>query len=509
MENKPIVLCILDGCGVREETDGNAFKNAYKPTYDKLMSEYPHSILQASGPSVGLPEGQMGTSEVGHMNLGSGRIALQPLEAISGSIESGTFFNNEKILEVLNHVKNNNSNLHIFGLLSDGGVHSHINHVLALLEMCKQNGINNVYFDICLDGRDTYEKSALTYLDMLKEKINELGIGKINTISGRYYAMDRDNNFDRLKLAYDAIVYGKGPKYNNYQELVNDNYNNGKFDEFVIPGIIDSNPLSDTDGIIAFNFRKDRLREMFTLFSNPTAYETDANNKGLDVKHFNNLKVLTMYPVTETVTCPHAFNDLDLKNILVDYLHEKGISQLRIAETEKYPHVTFFFDGGKEVEYDDMKKILIPSPKVATYDLKPEMSVYEVTDNFLNEVANFDVTIMNLANGDMVGHTGVYEAAKEAVEHMDKCLTRIYDKVVNELGGILLIIADHGNCDVMWDSNHNPVTSHTTNPVQCIVTKKGIELNDGKLADIAPTMLELMGVEIPKEMTGNSLIKAD
>ena len=507
MKNKPVVLCILDGCGVREESDGNAFKNANKPTYDKLMNEYPHSILQASGPYVGLPEGQMGTSEVGHMNLGSGRIALQPLEAITGSIDSGDFFKNDKILDVLNHVKNNNSNLHIFGLLSDGGVHSHINHVLALLEMCKKEGVNNVYFDICLDGRDTYEKSALTYLDMLDAKMKELGIGKINTINGRYYGMDRDNNFDRLKLSYDAIVYGEGPKFNSYKELIEENYNNGKFDEFVIPGIIDSNPLNDNDGVIAFNFRKDRLREMFTLFSNPDAYEKDANAKGLEVKHFNNLKVLTMYPVTETVTCPHAFDDLDLKNILVDYLHEKGLSQFRIAETEKYPHVTFFFDGGKEVEYDDMKKIIIPSPKVATYDLKPEMSVYEVTDAFLENVDKYDVTIINLANGDMVGHTGVYEAAVAAVEHMDKCIAKMYDKVVNKLGGVMIIIADHGNCDVMWDKDHKPVTSHTTNPVHCIITKEGIKLNDGILADIAPTMLELLELPIPVEMTGHSLIK--
>ena len=318
--------------------------------------------------------------------------------------------------------------------------------------------------------------------------------------------MDRDNNFDRLKLSYDAIVYQKGPRYNNYKDLIDDNYNKEVYDEFVIPGIIDANPLNDNDAIIAFNFRKDRLREMFTLFSNPSEYESDANKKDLIVKHFNNLKVLTMYPVTETVKCPHVFNDLDLKNILVDYLHENHLSQLRIAETEKYPHVTFFFDGGKEVEYDDMKKILIPSPKVATYDLKPEMSVYEVTENFLNEVGNYDVTIMNLANGDMVGHTGVYEAAVSAVEHMDKCLTKIYDKV-NSLGGILIIIADHGNCDVMWDSNHKPVTSHTTNPVHCIISKEGISLNDGRLADIAPTMLELLGLPIPSEMTGNSLIK--
>ena len=503
---KPVVLCILDGCGIREETDGNAFKNAVTPTLDMLFNEYPNSILQASGPSVGLPEGQMGTSEVGHMNLGSGRIALQPLQAITGSIEDKTFFKNEKILEVLNHVKENNSNLHLFGLLSDGGVHSHINHLLALLEMCKEENVNNVYIDVCLDGRDTYEKSALKYLEILENKMNELGIGKISTINGRYYAMDRDNNFDRLKLAYDAICYGKAKEYKNYKELIEENYNNGVFDEFVIPGIINNCPLNDNDGIITFNFRKDRIREMFTLLSNPNEYEKSANEKNLEVKHFNNLKTLTMFPVTETVKSKHAFDDLDLKNILVDYLHNNNLSQLRIAETEKYPHVTFFFDGGKEIEYDDMKKILIPSPKVATYDLKPEMSVYEVTDNFLKEVGNFDVTIMNLANGDMVGHTGVYEAAKLAVEHMDKCLDKIYKKVVEELNGVLIVIADHGNCDMMWDENHNPVTSHTTNPVPCIITKKGITLKNGKLADIAPTMIKLLGLQVPEEMTGEVLI---
>ena len=503
---KKFVLCILDGCGIREESDGNAFKNAIKPTFDYLVNKYPHSLLSASGKSVGLPEGQMGTSEVGHMNIGSGRIAIQPLERISGSIEDKSFFSNKEILDVLNHVKNNNSNLHIFGLLSDGGVHSHIDHAIALLEMCKNNGVRNVYFDICLDGRDTNPKSALTYLEKLDKKIHELGIGKISTISGRYYAMDRDNNFDRIKLAYDAIVYGKGKKYTSYNELITDNYNQGITDEFVIPGVIDNDPLDNNDAIIAFNFRKDRLREMFTLLSNPSAYLNEATSKGIEVERINNLKVLTMYPVTETVTCPHAFNDVDMKNILVDYLHDNNISQLRLAETEKFAHVTFFFDGGREVEYDDMKKILIPSPKVATYDLKPEMSVYEVTDAFLNNVDNYDVTIMNLANGDMVGHTGSYEAAKLAVEHMDKCLTKIYNKVM-ELGGTLMIIADHGNCDVMWDENHVPVTSHTTNRVPCIITKEGISLNDGKLADVAPTMLQLMGVPIPSEMTGESLIK--
>lgn len=505
--NKPVVLCILDGCGIREESDGNAFKNATKPTLDMLFNKYPHSILQASGPSVGLPEGQMGTSEVGHMNLGSGRIALQPLQAITQSIESKELNKNEKILDVLNHVKENNSNLHIMGLLSDGGVHSHINHLLALLDICKENNVENVYIDVMLDGRDTYEKSAIKYLDILQKKLDEIKIGKIATISGRYYGMDRDNNYDRVKLSYDAICYGEGPLYNNYKELIDENYKKEVYDEFVIPGIINKCPIKDNDGVITFNFRKDRIREMFTLLSNPEAYKEEASEKGLKVITYNNLKTLTMYPVTETVLSPHAFNDLDLKNILVDYLHNNGVSQLRIAETEKYPHVTFFFDGGKEVEYDDMKKILIPSPKVATYDLKPEMSVYEVTDNFLKEVGNYDVTIMNLANGDMVGHTGVYEAAVEAVEDMDKCLAKIYKRTVEELGGILLIIADHGNCDMMWDSEHKPVTSHTTNPVPCIITKKGIELNDGKLADVAPTMLELIGLPIPKEMTGNSLIR--
>lgn len=500
-----VVLTILDGVGLREESDGNAFKNANKPTLDMLWKKYPHSTLQASGPSVGLPAGQMGTSEVGHMNLGAGRIALQPLEAITSSIEDKSIYSNKEILDVINFVKENNSNLHIFGLLSDGGVHSHINHAISLLKICKENGLSNVYFDICLDGRDTYEKSAITYLDQLDMAMKEIGIGVFSTIGGRYYGMDRDNNFDRLKLAYDALCYGEGPKYNNYNDLVEENYNNKKYDEFVIPGIINCHPLEDNDGIITFNFRKDRIREMFTLLSNPNIYEEQAKKQGLIVRKYNNLKVLTMYPVTETVKCPHAFNDLDLKNILVDYLHENHVSQLRIAETEKYPHVTFFFDGGKEVEYDDMKKILIPSPKVATYDLKPEMSVYEVTDKFLQEVSSFDVTIMNLANGDMVGHTGNYEAAKAAVEHMDKCISKIYKKVM-ELDGIMIIIADHGNCDMMWDENHNPVTSHTTNPVPCIITKNNITLKDGKLADIAPTMLSLLGLPIPDEMTGNCLI---
>ena len=321
------MLCILDGCGVREETDGNAFKNANTPTLDMLFEKYPNSILEASGPAVGLPKGQMGTSEVGHMNLGSGRIALQPLEAITNAIENKELNKNEELLKVLNHVKENNSNLHLMGLLSDGGVHSHIDHLLALLDICKENEVNNVYIDIMLDGRDTYEKSALTYLDKLQSKLDEIGIGKIATISGRYYGMDRDNNYDRLKLSYDAICYGEGPVYNNYQELIKENYDKEIYDEFVIPGIINKCPISDNDGVITFNFRKDRIREMFTLLSNPEAYREQAEEKGLEVITYNNLKTLTMYPVTETVLSPRAFNDLDLKNILVDFLHNNAISQ--------------------------------------------------------------------------------------------------------------------------------------------------------------------------------------
>lgn len=503
---KPLVLCILDGCGIRKESDGNAFLNANKPTIDMLLNKYPHSLLEASGKAVGLPEGQMGTSEVGHMNIGSGRVALQPLDAITRSIDGNQILENKEILEVLEHVKKNNSNLHIMGLLSDGGVHSHINHLFGILDMCKKNNVENIYIHPFLDGRDTYEKSALKYLNELNNKLKELKIGKIATISGRYYSMDRDNNFDRLKLAYDAMCYGKGKIYNTYNELIEENYNKGIYDEFVIPGIINNTPIRDNDAIITFNFRKDRLRELFTLFSNPDEYRSKAEEKDLKVISYNNLKTLTMFPVTETVKSKHAFNDLDLKNILVDYLHNNGLSQFRIAETEKYPHVTFFFDGGKEIEYPDMKKIIIPSPKVATYDLKPEMSVYEVTDNFLKEVENYDVTVMNLANGDMVGHTGNYEAAKQAVEHMDKCLKKIYEKV-EELDGTLIVTADHGNCDIMWDKEKKPVTSHTTSPVFFIVTRNNIELNNGKLADIAPTMLDLINLPIPKEMTGVSLIK--
>lgn len=503
---KPLVLCILDGCGIRRTRSGNAFKNAHKPTFDMLVKKYPHSLLKASGQAVGLPKGQMGTSEVGHMNIGSGRLIYQPLEFINESIKDKSFFKKEELLSIIKHVKDNDSNMHVMGLLSDGGVHSSINHLLAIIDVCKNNGIKNLYFHIFTDGRDTNEKSALKYINILNNKINSVGIGKIATIGGRYYGMDRDNNFDRLKKSYDTICYGEGIKVDNAIDLINNSYKEGIYDEFIMPSIINNKPIQDNDGLIVFNFRKDRLREMLTCITNPEVYEQEALEKGLKIKRFNNLKVVTMMPVVESVKAPHIFDDVNLKNIMVNYLHDNKLSQLRIAETEKFAHVTFFFDGGKEIEYEDMKKILVPSPKVATYDLKPEMSAIEVTNNFLNEVNKYNITIMNLANGDMVGHTGNYDAAVKAVEVMDSCLSKIYQKV-KELDGTLIIIADHGNCDMMWDRHHEPVTSHTNSLVPCIITNSNIRLRNGRLCDVAPTILELLDLEQPKEMTGISLIK--
>ena len=498
---KPLVLCILDGCGIREESDGNAFKNANKPTFDYLWNNFPHSLLEASGKQVGLPAGQMGNSEVGHMNIGAGRIVYQPLEIINRAINDKTFYSNEKIINVINHVNKNNSKLHIMGLLSSGGVHSHINHLMALIDMIKDYKVKSVCYHLFLDGRDVEPKSAKKFICMLNNKIKETNVGKIVTLSGRYYAMDRDNNYDRLKKAYDAIAYGYGNKYDTAEIAIDESYKNGITDEFVEPCVINDGILEDGDGVITFNFRPDRLRQLFTALTNP-------ENSPMETKKVSDLSVVTMMPVVNSVLCPHAFNHVDLSETMGKYLSENNLKQLRIAETEKYAHVTYFYDGGLEENFDGMKKILIPSPKVATYDLKPEMSAKEITDKLLDELDKdyYDVVILNYANGDMVGHTGVYDAAKVAVEFLDKCLNRLYDKLV-KLDGTLIVTADHGNCDTMWDKNHVIVTSHTTMPVPFIVTKKDITLKNGKLADIAPTMLDLLNMKKPKEMTGNSLIK--
>lgn len=497
---KPIVLAILDGYGLRKETHGNAVALAKNPVFTELWNNYPHTTIVASGQLVGLPKGQMGNSEVGHMNIGAGRIVYQPLEMINKAIEDKEFFKNEEIKKVMNHVKKNESKLHLMGLVSDGGVHSHINHLLALLDMCKLEGVNKVYLHLFTDGRDVPPKSAYTYIEKVEKKLKELGFGQIASISGRYYAMDRDNNYDRLIKAYDVIVNNKGEINKSPKQYIEKSYEEEVIDEFFLPAkFAEKGNLEENDGVIAFNFRKDRLRELMTAITNPTAVE-------METVHFNNVKTLTMMPVVESVKAPHAFSDPVLTNILGEYIEKQNLSQLRIAETEKYAHVTFFFDGGKEVDYKNEKKILIPSPKVATYDLKPEMSADEVTENLLKELAHTDLVILNFANGDMVGHTGVLEAAIKAVETVDKNLKLIYDKVM-ELGGILIVTADHGNCEEMLDENNNIVTSHTTNPVPFIITKKDIKLHEGKLGDIAPTILDLMNIEKPQEMTGVSLIE--
>lgn len=498
---KPVLLAILDGFGLREETKGNAVKLARKPNFDYLWNHYPHTTLEASGKAVGLPEGQMGNSEVGHMNIGAGRLVYQPQELINVNIETGEFFHNQEILKVIEHVKTNHSKLHIMGLISDGGVHSHINHLMAILDMCKQNNVERLYLHLFTDGRDVDPKSSYSYIEKVEEKLSQLGVGVIATIGGRYYGMDRDNNYDRLKKAYDVIVNNIGPKENCIREFIEESYNQSITDEFLIPTIFDENgSIEENDGIIAFNYRKDRLREILTAITNPSFNE-------MEVVRFHNIKTVTMFSVVESVIATHAFCDPQLTNILGEYVSAKGLAQLRIAETEKYAHVTFFFDGGKEVDYPNEKKILIPSPKVATYDLKPEMSIEKVTDALLKELEEnkYNLIILNYANCDMVGHTGNLEAAIKAVEAIDHYLGKVYEKI-KELGGTLLVTADHGNCELMIDEYNNIITSHTTNKVPFILCDKKYQLKEGKLSDIAPTIIELLSLEKPGEMTGETLI---
>ncbi len=497
---KPVILTILDGFGLKDEEYGNAIKHANTVNFDYLWNNYPHSKLQASGEMVGLPSGQMGNSEVGHMNIGAGRIVYQPLELINSKIKDETFYENQEFLNLFAHVKKNNSKLHIFGLLSDGGVHSHINQLFAIIDLCKRENITNVYYHLFLDGRDTLPDCAMTYLDMLDEKIKKTQVGSIATIAGRFYAMDRDNRWDRIKLTYDTIVNGSGNKYDNYKEVIENSYKEEIYDEFVKPAILNNEGLvNENDGLLVFNYRPDRLRELFSAFTNP-------NFNGFERNFINNLKLVTMMPVSDEVISTHAFELDKLSNTLGEYISNLGYTQLRIAETEKYAHVTYFFDGGVEKDLKGCKRILIPSPKVATYDLKPEMSADEVCDTLLKEIGNFDVVILNFANCDMVGHTGDFEAAVKAVETVDKNLGKIYDKVTS-MRGTLIVTADHGNCEEMLDHEGNKLTAHTTNLVPFIVCDNSYILKDGKLGDIAPTMLKIMGVEIPKEMTGNVLLK--
>lgn len=500
---KPLVLCILDGLGIRDDKFGNPLKEAAMPTFKYLVSNYPHSKLEASGTAVGLPEGQMGNSEVGHMNLGAGRVVYQPLELINKDIKNGNIFRNKPILDVINHVKKNNAKLHVMGLLSDGGVHAHINHLFTILQMCKDNGIKQVYLHMFTDGRDTNDHSSYKYVELLENKIKELKLGIIVTICGRYYAMDRDNNWDRIKLAYDAIANGIGVTHDSPERMINEGYLKNVTDEFIKPTVFADYPLADNDGIIVFNYRPDRLRELFTAITNPSFNEFEA-------KKLNNVKLVTMMPVSSSVICTNAYGLQNLNNTFGEYVSEKGLSQLRIAETEKYAHVTYFFDGGEEKELKNSKKILIKSPSVPTYDLKPSMSAEEVTDALLEELDKdcYDVVILNYANGDMVGHTGNYKASIEALEFLDKCLARLYDKV-KEKSGTLIITADHGNVENMIDEQGRIITSHSTAKVPFVIMRNDVKVTDGKLADVAPTMLKLLNLEIPKEMTGDILIKFD
>ena len=492
---KKVLLCVLDGVGLSKIKDGNALINANKPNIDYLMKEYPNKGINASGTFVGLPDGQMGDSEVGHLTIGAGRIIYQSLELINRAIKDESFYSNESFLNAIRHAKENNSKLHIMGLLSDGGVHSHINHIKALLKLCKKEDFSNVYFHIFTDGRDTFKESSISYIDDLNNEINELGIGKICTISGRYYAMDRDKRWDRLKKCYDVIVNNTGNKCDNYKKYITDSYEKGITDEFIEPVIIDeSGKVEDNDSIIWANFRPDRAIQILRSLVDP-------NFDGFDRKIFNNLYLTTMMYVSDDVKSDIAFKKEIIDNTLGIYLSKLGKKQLRIAETEKYAHVTYFFDGGRDLDLNLCDRVLIPSPKVATYDLKPEMSAREITSNLLEKMDNnYDFIFLNFANGDMVGHTGNYDMTKKAIETIDEMIGKLYKKCVED-EYLFIITADHGNAEEMIDENGNVVTSHTTNLVPFIVTDKNLNIdNVNKLSDIAPFVLNYMNLNLPDEM---------
>ncbi len=504
---KPVVLIIMDGIAYGKQDEGDAFYQAKTPHVDYMFKEYPHVRLNASGEAVGLPEGQMGNSEVGHMNLGAGRVVYQSLTRINMAIKDGSFKENSAYKQAFDHAVDNDSKLHIFGLLSDGGVHSHILHIKALIAAAKANGVEKTYVHAFLDGRDVPPQSAVTYIEDLEASMEEEGYGAIATVHGRYYAMDRDKNFDRIKKSYEAMSFGEAEHFDSAVKGVKSSYDEGVNDEFVIPFVVDEDgTIDDDDAIIFANFRPDRAIEIGTAYSNPGALdELDTENGPENILFVSTMKY------AESVKGPIAFKNTELSNLYGDYVSEKGLKQLRIAETEKYAHVTFFFDGGTDREIEGATRRLIASPKVATYDMKPEMSAYKVTDAVLEELDKriYDTVILNFANGDMVGHTGDIPAAIKAVETVDECVGRVVDKI-SEQDGIALITADHGNCEQMLDENGEPFTAHTTNQVPFIITRHGVKLREGgELGDIAPTMLELLELDKPEEMTGVSLIKHD
>ncbi len=510
MSKKPAVLMIMDGFGLSDHTEGNAIYAANTPNIDGLMKDYPFQKGYASGLSVGLPDGQMGNSEVGHMNMGAGRIVYQELTRISKEIEDGVFFENEELKAAFANAKEKDSAVHLYGLLSDGGVHSHNTHLYGLLEMAKREGVNKVYVHCFLDGRDTPPASAIDYVRELQAKIDEIGVGKIAVLSGRYYAMDRDNRWDRVEKAYNALTKGEGKLAENAVDALAASYAEDVNDEFVVPTVITENgapvaTIKDGDSVIFFNFRPDRAREITRAFC---ADDFDGFDRGerLDVKYV----CFTEYDVT----IPNksiAFKKVELTNTFGEFLAANGKTQARIAETEKYAHVTFFFNGGVEEPNEGEDRILVKSPKVATYDLQPEMSAYEVSDKLDEAIRSgkYDVIIINFANPDMVGHTGVIPAAVKAVETVDECVGRAV-AAVKDMDGFMFICADHGNADQMIDYETGaPFTAHTTNPVPFILVNAdpAYDLKEGgRLCDIVPTMIELMGMEKPAEMTGESLL---
>ena len=506
MDKKVTMLMILDGFGINENPQANAVKMANTPNIDKLMKTCPTTTMYTSGLKVGLPEGQMGNSEVGHTNIGAGRIVYQELTRITKSIEDGDFFSNPELVEAIENCKKNNSKLHILGLVSDGGVHSHIRHLFAILELAKRKDFEDVYVHCFMDGRDTPPTSGESYIMQLEEKMKEKGVGKIATISGRFYAMDRDKRWNRVQKAYDAIVNGEGIKVTSAISAIEGSYQKEVFDEFVEPTVICQNneaiaKIEENDSVVFFNFRPDRAREL-------TRAIVDKDFNEFETKKINLCYVcFTQYDETMP-NVEIAFKPETLKNTFGEYISKKGLRQLRIAETEKYAHVTFFFNGGEEKQYPGEDRILVPSPKVETYDMQPEMSAYEVTDKVVEAINSkkYDSIILNYANPDMVGHTGSLEAAIKAVETVDECVGRVVEAIKNN-DGALIITADHGNCEQMIDyKTGEPHTAHTTNPVPVILVGKDVQLKEGKLADLAPTMLELMGLEKPEEMTGESII---
>lgn len=505
---RPVVLMILDGYGINNNHNKgvNAIYEANTPVMDELFKTCSHTTLSASGLDVGLPDGQMGNSEVGHTNIGAGRIVYQELTRITKSIQDGDMENNPALKNAMENAIKNNSSLHFMGLLSDGGVHSHIEHLYGLLNMAKKMGVKNVFVHCFLDGRDVPPSSAADYVKTLSDKLEEIGVGQIASVMGRFYAMDRDNRWDRVEKAYKAVALGEGEYSECAVKAVKDSYENGVTDEFVVPTVITKDGkavanVTENDSVVFFNFRPDRAREITRAFVDPefTGFERDLINP--------EFVCMTQYDATMP-NVEVAYKPEKLVNTFGEIVSKHGLKQLRIAETEKYAHVTFFFNGGVETVSEGEDRALIASPKVATYDLKPEMSAYEVKDELIKRLDSdkYDVVILNFANCDMVGHTGVFEAAVKAVETVDKCVGEVVAKI-KEKGGVALITADHGNADKMLDENGGAFTAHTTNPVPLILVNEQRELKPGRLADLAPTMLELLDIEKPSEMTGESLLK--